>query len=191
MRMPQIRLAQTYAKIEIDRIKPQQRISQSPAELNLHQEPAVLEIEQTPSRLEIDQTQARYDVNLKDTHTMTRDFAHEAKQKVLEGVARRVSEGNRLAAIERGGSPIADIAREKATPPPLDYKVGMVPSHGAVKINFTSAHLQLNWKIGGVTVDPQIHKPTHEYTPGKVEVYLKQKESLTIDFTTHEVDIKL
>lgn len=191
MRMPQIRLEQTYARIGMDIIKPQQRISQPQAELNLHQEPAVLDIERTPSHLDIDQSQAWNDLNIKDMYTMTRDIADYAHQQVLEGIARRAREGDRLAAIEKGGNPIADIAQENANPGPLDFNVGVLPSYGAVKIQFTPTQLQMNWKRGGVTIDPLIKQPTHEYIPGKVEVYLKQKESLKIDFTDPEVDMKL
>jgi hypothetical protein len=188
MKMPQIRLKQTYAQIGLDTTKSKQEIRQPHAELNLRQEAAKLTIDRTPSRLEIDQTQAWNDQNLKDPFTLSRDWADEAKQLVLEGIARRAEEGTQLSRIEQGGNPIAAIARGNTSPPPADFNFGVMPQYGSVKIQFHPSMLNIQWELGGKTMDPVIHQPVHEYTPSKVEVYVKQKESLSIDFVGLSID---
>lgn len=191
MGIPQIRLSQTYAKIGLDIQKPKQSIQQPQAVMEIHQEPTKLEIRRSNWKLIIDQTQAWHEMNLKDPFTLTRDWAGDGYRQLLEGIAQRVAEGNRLAAIEYGGNPIADIAKQKNTPGPANFNIAFIPSYGSVKINFTPAELHINWRQGGTSIHTEARKPIHDYTPGKVEVYLKQKESLRVEFTGQEVDLKL
>lgn len=188
MQIPLIRLQQTYAAIGISRTPPQQEISQPRAELNLEQQTAELTIDRTPSKLEIDQSKARSEVGLKGVLEMTSEAADRGRQYALEGIARRAGEGTRLAGIDKGGDPIVEMAREKASPGPAEFNIGFIPSYGSVKINFTPAQLDIHWKLGGVSINPELKKPIHEYTPGKTEVYLRQKQSLSIDFVGGALD---
>jgi len=191
MEMPQLRLSQTYAKIGMNIEKPKQSIQQPPATMEIRQEPANLEIVRTAPNLRIDQTQAWNEMNLKDPFTLTRDEAREAYQQWLEGIARRAAEGERLAAIENKGNPIAEIAQQSGSPGPANINIAFIPGYGSVKVDFIPGELHMNWKQGGAFINTEMNRPIHEYTPGKVEVYLKQKQSLTIDFTGREVDLKL
>ncbi|GAB7389195.1 hypothetical protein BSNK01_30330 [Bacillaceae bacterium] len=191
MRIPQIRIEQTFAQIGMETIRAKQEIRQPKAELNLRQVPAKLTIERTPGRLLIDQKQAWNDRNLKDPLTLTRDEAERARQLLLEGIARIAQEGDRLAAIEKGGNPIAEIAWENANPGPLDFNYGVIPRHGAVKIRYLPAQLRFHWTLGGATLDPVIHKPVHHYTPGKVNIYLRQRNSLSIDVVGLHTDQRI
>ncbi|MBP1931497.1 DUF6470 family protein [Ammoniphilus resinae] len=188
MRFPQIRLTQTWAQIGLNQIKPSQEIEQPKAVMNLHQEPARLTIERTPGMMEIDQRQAWHDQNLKDPFTLNEENSAQARGQALEGIARRVQEGKRLAAIEQGGNPVAQIAKENTTPGPIPYNFGVMPGYGSVSFNFIPAEISINWEQGGAFMEPQTHKPIHEYSPGKVEMYLKQKESLAIDFVGGNLD---
>lgn len=182
MQLPQVRLQQTYAKIGLEISEPQQKIRQPKADLNLSQEPAKVTIDRTPAKLEIDQTQAWNDRNLKDPFTLTRDEADRAHQLALQGIARVAQEGGRLAAIERGGKPIVDIAYENTTPGPIDFNYGVIPRLGAIKMRYHPTELKINVERGGAHFSPEIHRPEHQYTPGQVQAYLKQKQSLSIDF---------
>lgn len=191
MRVPQIQLSQNFAKIGMEIVKPKQMIQQPPAELEIKQEAAELEISQRGSKLVIDQTQAWNEMNLKDPFTLTRDWARDAYQQVMQGIARRVEEGDYLATIENKGNPIAEMARQSGSPGPARFNIAFIPSFGSVSINFIPGEVNMNWKQGGVFIEAETHKPIHEYSPGKIEIYLKQKESLTVDFIGHEVDFKL
>lgn len=191
MQLPQIQIQQTFASIGIDPGKPRQEIQQPRAELNLEQVPAQLEINRTPSRLEIDQSQAWEDAGLKKVSTVSREYADLGKQYALEGIARRAQEVDQIRSIEQGGNPIATIAYENMNPGRAEINVAFIPSFGSVKIQFTPTQLDLQWTRGGVKLNPELKKPIHEYTPAKVEVYLKQKQSLSIEVVGGMYDRKL
>lgn len=191
MDIPQIRLSQVYAVIGLNIEKPIQTIQQPQARMEIQQVPSRLEVQQTKSLVMIDQTQAWNEMNLKNPFTLTRDLVRESYGQLLEGISKRVSEGNRLAAIEYKGNPIADIAKQNSNSGLPNINVTFIPSYGAVKIDFSPSDIRVNVEQGGTIINAEVQRPKHEYRPGKVEVYLKQKENLVIDFTGLEVDLTL
>ncbi|MCF6093416.1 DUF6470 family protein [Microaerobacter geothermalis] len=191
MQLPRIQIEQTYAQIGIKTTPSTQEIRQPQADLNLRQIPAKLEIERIPSRLNIDQSQAWAEVNLKDPIQLTRDESERAKQLALEGIARIVEEGNQLAAIENQGDSIAEIALQNTITGPVDYNVGFIPSYGSVRIDYQPAQLNFNWTINGVEMNPVIKQPEISYQPGKVEVYVKQKNSISFQVVGLYKDLRI
>ncbi|MHC0038179.1 DUF6470 family protein [Pseudoneobacillus sp. C159] len=182
MQLPQIRLQQTYAQIGLRISQPIQEIQQKPADLSITQESAKLSIERRPSKLIIDDEQAWNELGFKNNGTFLADEVLYARQKFLENVAAIAEDGNQLAQIENNTNALANIAAENAYQPQLDYNLGFLPSPGSVKIQFTPTEIHLDWKRGGVDIQVTPHRAEHQYTPGKTEVYLKQKQQLQIDF---------
>lgn len=182
MQIPQIRLQQTYAQIGIRTIQPVQEIQQIPAELSIKQNPPKMEIERNPSKLFIDQEQAWNELNLKDLATFSSDMVEYSKQEAMEAVAEIAQEGDQLASIEHKTDAISAIATNKANPGPVDFNIAFIPSPGSVKIHYTPTELHIEWKQGGAEIESTQHKPIHNYTPGKTEVYLRQMQELQIDF---------
>ncbi|MFJ7726536.1 DUF6470 family protein [Neobacillus sp. NPDC097160] len=182
MQIPQIRLQQTYAQIGLRITQPVQEIQQIPAEQSIKQTPAEMTIERQPSHLEIDQEQAWNELGFKKTSLLCAEMADFSKQEGLEAVAQIAQEGDQLAAIENNTDPFASIAMEKANPGPADFNIAFIPSYGSVKFHYTPTEVHINWKQGGAEIAATPHKPIHNYTPGKTEVYLRQKGQLQIDF---------
>ncbi|MDR7235703.1 DUF6470 family protein [Neobacillus drentensis] len=182
MQIPQIRLHQTYAQIGLRTTQPVQEIQQIPAEQSISQIPAVMTIERQSSHLEIDQEQAWSELGFKKTSVLSAEMADFSKQEGLEAVAQIAQEGDQLAAIENKTDPFASIAMEQASPGPADFNIAFIPSYGSVKLHYTPTEVHINWKQGGVEIEVTPHKPIHNYTPGKTDVYLRQKEQLQIDF---------
>lgn len=182
MHLPQIRLQQTYAQIGLRTRQPTQEIQQVPADLSIKQVPAVMTIDRQPSRLEINQDQAWNELNLKSTPVFSEDMAEFSKQEGFEAIAEIAQEGDQFAAIEKKSDVIVAIATEKGSPPPQEFNIVFIPSYGSVKINYVPTELHIDWKQGGVEINSTQHIPIHQYTPGKTEVYLRQKQQLQIDF---------
>ncbi|WP_040209385.1 DUF6470 family protein [Neobacillus jeddahensis] len=182
MQLPQIRLQQTYAQIGLRTTQPNQEIEQQPADLSIQQTPAQMEIDRTPSQLIIDQEQAWGELGFKSIPTLIADEAEFAKNEALMAVAEIAQEGDQLAKIANKRDALMDIVAQKANPEPAKINIAFIPSPGSVKIQFTPTEVHINWKQGGATIDSTQHRPTHNYTPGKTEVYLKQMQSLQIDF---------
>ena len=182
MKLPQIRLESTYAKIGIEARDAVVHIEQPPAELDLQRTPTQMIIQTKPSKLTIDQTLAWEAMNVKSTNRMMEDFANDGRNAALEGVARRAQEGDALMEIENGGNPIAQHAKENAARPEKQFNIGFIPPHFSVKINYEPAEVSIDWNIGRVINNTKMNKPIFEYEPYDVNVYLKEKNSLDIDF---------
>lgn len=178
--LPQIRMEQTYAKIGLQTTPAVQQIRQPQAELNLHQEPAILQIKQSLGTLHMDASEARANMDLKGILRRTQEYASLGRQKALEAIAQISQEGDQLRAIENKGNPIASIAATKSVLFTNTHIIHGDWTTDGIKISYQRKEPEINWKVRGKTMDVQIHKPQIEYTPGKVDVYVRQKQSLTI-----------
>lgn len=85
-------------------------VSQPSAELRADTKPVKVEIHTEQVKVLIDQRQCFNESGLMDNGTLAADVAQRGKQGALEGVGRRVSEGNYMASVKSGKTPIADIA---------------------------------------------------------------------------------
>lgn len=182
MELPQIRLESTYAKIEINTKKDHLQIEQPPADLSIQQPKAEMQIDKVPSKLTIDQTKARADVDLKSVFRRTEEAAQQGRQDWLDGIARRIQEGEGLMKIENSGNPIVEQAKEHRLLPEHEFGIGWIPSAGSVQINYDPGKVDVNWKVNKPLIHSQINNPIIHYTPGNVEVSMKQHQSLKIDF---------
>jgi hypothetical protein len=182
MKLPQIRLQSTFAKIAIKTTSPVQEIKQPPAELALQQPPAEMKIETTPAKLTIDQTKAWEDMDLKNIFRRIEEFAQQGYEDWLEGIARVSRQGDELMRIEDGGNPIAEQAKENSEDPIYDFNIGWIPSLFSVKTNFETAKVHIDVKVNKPINNTKINKPMINYTPGKVTIDLAQRNSLKIDF---------
>jgi hypothetical protein len=182
MELPQIRLESTYAKISINTKQARIEIEQPSADVSIQQPVANMELERTPSRLSIDQTKAREDVDLKSINKRIEEAAHWGHQDVLEGIARRIHEGEELMRIEDRGNPINKQAKQHHSLPDHEFGIGWIPSAGSVQINYDPGKLDINWKVNKPIIESKYNKPIINYYPGKVDVNIKQYQSLKIDF---------
>jgi hypothetical protein len=182
MKLPQIRLQSTFAKIAIETTPPVQEIKQPPAELDLQQPPAEMKIETTPAKLTIDQTKAWEDMNLKSIFRLIEEFAQKGYEDWLEGLARVSRQGDELMRIEDGGNPLAEQAKENSEDPIYDFNIGWIPSLFSVKTNFEPAKVHIDVKVHQPIIRAKTNKPMIHYTPGKVMIDLAQRNSLKIDF---------
>ncbi|NGQ95631.1 hypothetical protein G3578_10745 [Brevibacillus sp. SYP-B805] len=192
MRLPQIRIHQTYARLGLDIQKPVQEIRQPRAELNMIQKPAVLEIHQPQGVLTIDTSEAQANIDLRGPLRRTQDNAEYGKRMWLEAIAQISEEGDRLAAIENGGNPIADIAFENS----VIYEGKEILAEGSIVGDGVELHYEakkpiINVHLGGVHMNPETHKAIHQYTPGKMRGYIQQWNSLQIDVVGLHVDERL
>lgn len=182
MQLAQIRLESQYAKIGLKTTPPVQEIQQPKANLSIEQPKAELTIRTIPGKLTIDQTRAREDVDLKSISKRIKEFADKGYQDSLEGIARLAQEGYALMSIEDGGNPIAEISKSNSKGPELQFNIGWIPSHFSVKTNYDPAKVDIQVKVNKPIINAGINKPIHEYTPGKANISLEQRQSLKIDF---------
>jgi hypothetical protein len=182
MQLPQIRMQSTFAQTEINTHNAKLEVEQPKADLSIQQLPAEMDINRTPSNLTIDQIKAREDMDLKNISKRIEEFAQQGYQDWLSGLARVSQDGDELMMIENSGYPIADQAKRNSESPMLDFNIGWIPSAGGVKIGYDPGKVDINWKVNKPVIESRINKPIVDYSPGKVEVSLKEYPSLKIDF---------
>jgi uncharacterized membrane protein YvbJ len=190
MQVPQIRLHQTNAEIGLRSTQPVQEIEQIPAELSIKQVPARMNIERQPSHLDINQDQLWNELNVKSPSVFSADMAEFSKQEGLDATAEIAQEGDQLAAIENKTDAIVSILSAKSNPGLADFNIAFIPSYGSVKIHYSPTELYIDWKQGGAQIDSTQHRPIHNYTPGRTEVYLRKMQELQIDFVGGNVNRK-
>ncbi|MDL4839220.1 DUF6470 family protein [Aquibacillus rhizosphaerae] len=182
MQFPQIRLQSQNAQIQINQTRAQQTIRQPQAVQSITQPKGELSINTSPSRLSIDQTEAWADMGIKHVSRMTDEAAQKGKQAVHQATARIVRQGVELMKIEQAGNPIARQAKENSQDAPKQFNIGWIPSAGSVKIEYKPSDVNINYTARKPTIDTRAQKPVTSYQPGTVDVSLKQKNHLDIDF---------
>nr|WP_042350839.1 DUF6470 family protein [Bacillus massiliigorillae] len=182
MKLPQIRMQSQQALISLQTRNAIMEQQQPAAQLDIQQPPAEMTIDRTPSKLTIDQSAAREAIDLKSIAKRIEEFAENGRQDWLQGIARRTQEGEELLKIENGGNPIANQAKQVSERSEKQFNIGFVPPLFSVKLHYEPTKLDINWNVNKVINNTKINKPTLDYTPGEVEVGLRQKESLQIDY---------
>ncbi|MEY2365261.1 DUF6470 family protein [Lysinibacillus capsici] len=184
MRLPQIQIRTTDAKIDLYIAKPQQHIEQPKATQHIEQPAAILDINTTKSILKIDSSQARRDIGMIGPLESSANYAEKGKQEAIKGMARRAREGRQMmemAGKDQGREIVQNIAQQNHGPHRVQFNVKFVPSVGSVKIDYTPGTTDVNIKRREPIIDAQVNKPIHEYTPGKVTGTMIQRPDVDID----------
>lgn len=77
-------------------------------------------------RIEIDQYECFATSGLKGSFDLAKEGAQLGYKQSMEYIAKTAQDGNRLAAIEKGGTPIQDIAKRDAWPV-HEFGLGFMP----------------------------------------------------------------
>ncbi|NQF13289.1 hypothetical protein HPY31_05070 [Brevibacillus sp. HB1.3] len=189
MQIPKIRMESTFAQLGLNINKPIQEIKQPKAEMNLHQTPATLSIEQARTILQIDSSQARANIGIMTSMQFSDSSAAYGKQKAMQAIAEKSQEGDRLMRIYTKENAIAAIGQEKGlrvleggyTPPAASTDDG-------VNISAEFKPVVIDVQRNGMRMDPVLRSPELSYTPGKVEPYMIQYNSLKIDVVGSQLD---
>ena len=184
MRLPQIQIRTTDAKIDLNIQKPQQYIKQPKATQTIEQPAAILEINTTRGVLRVDSSQARRDLGLISPLESSANFAQVGKQEALQGMARKAREGRQMmenSGKDQGRATIQSIAKQNHGPQRVPINIKFVPSIGSVKIDYTPGTTDVNITRQKPKIDVQVNKPIHEYTPGKVTGTMIQRPDVQTD----------
>jgi len=153
--------------------------------LKMKREPPRFDIDTEPVRVHIDQYECFAELGYKNFLDLAQTQAQRGYQRVMEYIAQTAQDGDRLAAIELGGNPIADIAEERS------YDV---PEAEPITLPFPKPKFYVT---GGVSIDYQpgkihfnaiVYPVRYRITPHKVEIYMRQYPSIAIEYVGHYID---
>ncbi|WP_027416153.1 DUF6470 family protein [Aneurinibacillus terranovensis] len=188
MNLPHIQLAQSFTKIGWDVQRPTYTFEPAHTQLHIEQKPAEMILHRTQPVVQIDQSQCRADMDLKSTAQQNAEFAAYGRKSVLEYIARVTAEGEQMGAIENKGNVIADIAKGKKFMTDHQFGYGNVPGNLSLHMNGIPGELNIEWKLGGTSIDVQ-QTPFHQrYEKGKIDYYIQQKNRLNIQVSGDNVD---
>lgn len=182
MNFPKLQIQTTDAKLGLNIVNAKQTIKQPKATQHIEQPAAIVDIETTRGIMKIDSSQARRDVGLIGPLESTSNFAAEGRKKVMQGIARRVREGNQMMDIAHNQNAVPSIAKQNTFPNKKALGIDFIPSVGSVKLDYEPAKLDINVQTQKPIINAQINKPVYDYTPGKVSGFMIQNPTIEIDF---------
>jgi hypothetical protein len=184
----------TNAQYEIDRIPSKLDIQTQNARLDLHQKQAKVNIKTEMPRVLIDQYEAFASSGLKNSIDLAKEAAQLGYQQFLKYIGKKVDDGHALAAIEKGGNPIAEIARRDSLSE-KEFGYDYMPKTGP-KIEVTGS-VQFDPEPNGEGILNGVEGEYHpgsiniNYTPDKIQIHMKQYGSLDIHYEDSKLDYKL
>lgn len=160
--------------------------------LNMAIKEPEMKLTTTKPQLKIDQDQCFNESGLKNNRAFLDDVVSRAKQAVREGVAQRVQDGNAMMAIENGMDVIAEQASYNAWERFYnEFGLVTMPQSRPV-ITVVDGDVNFQFEEGNVEIlNGPFQSDKGTYQSGKVEYYMKQKNSITVTPVGDEVDISI
>lgn len=188
-----LNISTTNIQLGIDRTPSSLNIETQNARLELHQKHAKVNITTEKPLVTIDQYECFAEAGLKGNYDLSREAAQLGYQRVMDFIGESVSEGYALAAIERGGNPIASIAAGRAYPE-KNFALAFIPQ-SRPKIDVTGS-MKIQWDRNGEGAHNGVegnyvqgHANIH-FEPAKINIYVKQYPSINIEYET-SVDVSI
>lgn len=180
MEFPELQIRQTYAKVGIDADLGQYRMYTPEPQLQITKSSSQLDIQRQPSQLRIDSSRAWAALGVGDHMEWSNNIYSQMKNVVLQGILRRIEDGNRmLSSMAEKKDPIPDLAEKNSK---LENSVEYTTSAGfdQVAIDYRPAQISIQYEPERMKMDWLVSRPEIEYQRGKLDIYLLQKPSITI-----------
>ncbi|AFH59222.1 DUF6470 family protein [Paenibacillus caseinilyticus] len=187
---PQIGIHQQYARIGIDADLGQFQISQSPASLEISTTPAKHDYHTEGGKLTIDNSAWR-DALGNGPHLEVMNRIYSKSQSIaLQGIAKIVEDGNRMAAIHTKENAIAALAADSTKD--IDFREYMYMGDAAydnIDLNYEPARVIRDIQPAQVHINVTRNAPEIQYNRGKLDIYMQQHAS--VEFTPPQIDYKI
>ena len=178
-----IRIDTTDIQLGVDYTPSKLDIDSRIAKLEMHQEYPEVRISTEMPRVLIDQSQCFAEAGLKKNYDFTKEAAMRGYRQAMGFIGQTAEDGDALAAIERGGDPIAEIAERKAFPQKEFVLAAMPKSRPRIK---ATGNIAIDWRKNGNEAWNGVERrciPSYakiNYTPSKVEIYVRRYPSVEI-----------
>ncbi|MCK8824174.1 DUF6470 family protein [Fuchsiella alkaliacetigena] len=188
MSTPQLRIDSQPGRIGIEQQSGHLDIEYGPQQMEIEKTGGEVHLDSPPAILEIDHTPSWEHLGLRKINSLTNYLGNKTQQKIREAINQIVAEGERLAAIERGGDAIVEIAKEKGV---FEVEVEFPLLRDFLpEINAEPQPVRLDLRVAEFRVHSNFQYPSTNYNPGYVDVYLEQEPRLRIDVVGSEVDLR-
>lgn len=183
----ELRIQSQNALIGIERTEGQFEIRQHQWPMDLSTTDPQLEVHMEEAVLLIDQHQCFAEAGLKNIMELGRTFAAKSRAAALKSIARIAQEGKEMADFHKGVV-IPEQAKRRFNFRKQEFTYTMIPKSrpeitvipGEVTGTFRKGSVDI--RVGKITPDVTYHR-------GQVNVYLKQKNSIQIDYVGKNIDV--
>lgn len=187
--MPRMQIEQQRAEIGLDQFPGEMRIEQPHAQITMETESAQVHIDRELSELHIDQSRAWAAYALIPPVTVTKTIVNNVKQIYPQIVAKIARDGDRMADFHLSNNVFAELAKE--WPRELnEYDIAGPASRFNVDLEYIPEQLEMYVEGGRFHYEVQPQKPQIEHVPARVDVYLRQKPYIRIDWVGQHVDVR-
>lgn len=177
--IPQIQIRQTPALLGIDADLGTQSIEQPRPTFEMEQPRAQMEIHNPLGHFEIDQSAAWDGLGLGGNMKVMNRIYSTAPDIALQGLARIVEEGNRMADLTNPNNPFAELAADWRVSFP-EFDIYGEAAYNNVKTDYVRGNFTLNAEAGHVKLHTEVNRPIYEYTRGKLDLYMQQYNKVEI-----------
>lgn len=186
--------------LEIQTVKPELNYDVKHAELlmqtkqpdlNMSTTPGQFEAETVPAVVDIDTSESRDYLGIGSIFDMAQMQAEAGKQQVINYIAKKAEQGDRLADLKDKKSTVAEIAGENA----LDY----YDSNGLTDLDYplepkfdvTGGTLNENYTPGKFDMNPTIYPVDMQYVPWSFNIEVTRYPEIHIQYVGNNIDYKI
>ncbi|KAB3539673.1 hypothetical protein F8154_00535 [Alkaliphilus pronyensis] len=182
-----IQIQTQSALIGINSTNGQLSIKQNNRPMQLRATQGKLYLKSEAPVLLIDQRRCFSEAGLKSTMELSHKYSQKGKMAALEAVAKIASEGKELADIHKGDA-LSRQAKRRAMPKERQIVFDMIPK-SRPEIKVIRGEVTGMYEKGEIDVQMNDYKPQINYQRGKLDIYLKQKPSIQIEYVGNNLDV--
>jgi hypothetical protein len=180
-------IRQTYAAIGMDSKPARQIMDASPGDQKIIQPQANMDFSSTPAKLEINSSEAWLALGKGPHLEWNQRLYGQMKSIFLQQLAQTVAAGHRMAQITNSKNAFAELARESVdSQNPVNYVLG-TPDFDNVEVNYSPGQVSTNMEPSPIEINYTPIKTDIQVEQGKLDIYLRQKNSISIEVTTYDL----
>lgn len=187
MNLLRLSIRQNFASIGIETNRARLDIESPPGDLEIQSSPSVMKANTDKEKLTIDSSRAWMALGKGNHMEWLKLILSQMNQEFLLNVSRIVEEGNQLANFTKPGSSIPDMVVQRIQEKSSIQYAGEASSAN-VDVQYTPAKVDLEWSPQKIDINYTPQHPRASYVDGRVDVYIKNKNSLTMwvsDYDTY------
>lgn len=186
-----LRITTTHGSIGMNITQGKMNIDYGKSNFDIQTKNSKIDMEITQPKVNIDQSKPMREMGLKNIFDFIDTNVQRGRRAALSGIAKTVHQGNELARIETGSSPISSQARYNAFDQfKKEVNIGFIPK-SRPEINLDEGSVNINVERGEVNVQSKSQEVNLNCILGKVEIYLRQKPFIDVEYIGNNLDIKI
>lgn len=182
-----IKIEQTFAQIGLKTSLPQFKLQIREPRLEIREQLPAVQISQENVQIRCDATQCRAEIGLLNPVAFSRQNAQEGFRESMAYIGRVAQKGDMMARIDKYdiSSVMAQLGAQAFEQ--HQFNVDRIPK-SPVEVEVIPAKLQMDWQLGQLEVRPRFGDVSGELIRGKVDVFLRQKASIAVEYMGENVD---